>query len=80
MYFAGLGIADPELDGLGSDIHERKSFSIRGPHWRARARALGKRDMNLRGIGDVHQFEVPGAGRDTVPAGGVVLAVVLWYM
>src|SRR5277367_1785712 len=78
MYFAGFGIADPEFDGSGSDVHEREAPSVGGPDWLARARARGKRDMNFGAIGDAHQSEVPGAGCDAVTARSVVLAVILW--
>jgi hypothetical protein len=53
MYFASLGIADPEFDRLGSDIHERESLSVGGPERPARASARGKLDVNLRATGDV---------------------------
>src|SRR5580700_7498703 len=83
MYFAGLTIADPQFDRLGSEIHERESLSVSRPHGPARASALGKRDRNPSPIGkpsisDVHQFEGPGAGGDAVTARSVVLAVVPW--
>jgi len=83
MYFAGLGVADPEFDRLRGDIHEGESFSVRRPQGLARACAGGKRDMNLpaisRSTSDVHQLEAGGAGRDAVAARSVVLAVILWF-
>src|SRR5208282_4034502 len=82
VYFSGLGVANPKFDRLGSDIREGESFPVRRPHGLARARARRKRDMNLRGmilfdIGNVHQVEARGTRRDTVPAGSVMLAVIL---
>jgi len=78
IYLAGLGLADPEFNRVGSEIHEGESLSVSGPDWPARARSRGKSDMNLSAIGDVHEREVPGARGDTVTAWGIVLAVVLW--
>jgi len=74
MHFAGLGIADPEFDRFGREIHERESLSVSGPDGHARARAHGKHDRSSRSTfgrssGDVHQFEARGAGRDAVTAG-----------
>ena len=75
--FAGLGVADPEFDRFGGDVGEGEPLSVGGPDGIAGAGARGKRDMNLRAIGDVHQLEGAGAGRDAVAAGSVVLAVIL---
>jgi hypothetical protein len=76
MYSACLGIANPELYRVSSDVDKGKLFSISGPYGVARTSAAGKLNMNLRTIGDVHQLEVAGAGCDAVAARTIVLAVI----
>ena len=78
MDIARLAVADPKLDGLGSEIHKRKPLPVSRPSWLARARALCKRDMRLCPIGDVHQVEALTTLCNAVTARGVVLAVILW--
>jgi hypothetical protein len=79
MYFAGLRIANPELDRRGRDILESESLSIRTPHWRVWAGTRRKRHMNLRSIGDVYELEFPDAGCDSITAWGIVPAVIFWF-
>jgi hypothetical protein len=76
MYFAGLGVADPEFDGIGSEVDEGKSFSVGGPQRPARACRLGEGNVNLFAVGNVNEFEVRGAESDAVAAGSIVLAVI----
>ena len=61
MHLAGLGIASPKFDRLGSEIDERESFSVsRGmriaqlviaPVAHARLREVGRLDLTPRGDG-----------------------------
>ena len=76
MRLAGLGVADPQLDRVRGDVDEGETLAVGRPDRRPGAGARRQLDVDLLAVGDVHQVEAPGAGRDAVSAGSVVLAVI----
>ena len=76
MHLAGLGVADPEFDGVGGDVDEREELAIGGPVGLARAGGCRKREVNLLAVGDVDEVDGLGAGSDAVSTAGVVAAVI----
>ena len=77
MHVAGTGVADPELDGIGSNVDEGEVLPVDGPDGVAGTHAGGKRDVSSLAIGDSNQFKACGAGSDAVATGSIVLAVIL---
>ena len=77
FHAAGTGVANPELDGIGSNVDEGEALPVDGPDGIAGTHAGGKRDVSLLAIGDSNQFQACGTGSDAVAAASIVLAVIL---
>jgi len=79
LHGASVSIANPELDGIGSNIDEGEALAIGGPSGIAGTHSGGKRDGSLLAVGDANESEACGARRDTVAAWSVVLAVIFGF-
>ncbi len=77
FHAAGTGVANPELNGIGSDVDEGEALPVGGPDGIPGAHAGGKRDGSLLAIGDSNQFKACGTGSNAVAAASIVPAVIL---
>ncbi len=77
MGYRGLGVANPELDGIGDDVGEGEMLAVGGPVRFPGHAPAGSATCVCCAVGDAHQVEGSGAGSDAVAARRVVLAVVL---
>ena len=77
FHAARTGVANPELDGIGSNVDEGEALPVDGPDRVAGTHAGGKRDVSLLAVGDSNEFKACGAGSDAVATASIVLAVIL---
>ena len=77
FHAAGISVANPELDGIGSNVDEGEALPVGGPDGIPGAHAGGKRDGSLLAIGDSNQFKARGTGSNAVAAASIVPAMIL---
>jgi hypothetical protein len=77
LHVPGSGVANPQLDGIGSNVDEGEALAVGGPDRVTGAHAGGKGDGSLLALGDSNQGKACGAGSNAVTAGSIVPAVIL---